>query len=353
MNLFTVNQVNQVYVADTLVTTANPAAAGEIKIGQIDGKCYIKHFSKGGGLTRSDIIENVLWAKATPASEMATTLKKATITLATGAYDSTNNLMIPGQDYILRLMFNNYIGISPEDSTYMKYGVVHTLENMSTSNFYKEMAMSIVKNMARESVKLVKVELQTSGNAVEVTMGSTATSLANTSATGIILSEVEPDWILGLKQQKVVKLEAVPTEISVLNSNSTYDEITWGNVAYSTAGTIKNGKLAADYEYFFHGERGDQYRMVGWPDYIPTVYDVDPTKEYDFIQIHYAYIGPNEGCQKSEKDITILVPCESTSAGELNNTTVSIATALDNVLKTRIIPRLGDNTENSTSDGKG
>lgn len=346
MNLFTVNQVNQVYVADTLVTTANPAAAGEIKIGQMDGKCYIKHFSKGGGLTRSDIIENVLWAKATPASEMATTLKKATITLATGAYDSTNSLMIPGQDYILRLMFNNYIGISPEDSTYMKYGVVHTLENMSTSNFYKEMAMSIVKNMARESVKLVKVELQTSGNAVEVTMGSTTTSLANTSATGIILSEVEPDWILGLKQQKVVKLEAVPTEISILNSNGTYDEITWGNVAYSTAGTIKNGKLAADYEYFFHGERGDQYRMVGWPDYVPTVYDVDPTKEYDFIQIHYAYIGPNEGCQKSEKDITILVPrANGDTDGELGNAASTIATALDNVLKTRIIPRLGDSTE--------
>ena len=68
------------------------------------------------------------------------------------------------------------------------------------------------------------------------------------------------------------------------------------------------GKLAADYEYFFHGERGDQYRMVGWPDYIPTSYMVDTTKEYDFVQIHYAYVGPNESCQKSEKDLVFLCP---------------------------------------------
>ena len=340
MNLFTVNQVNQVYVADTVVTTT-PDAAGELKIGETkDGKFYFQHYSKGGGLTRSDIIENVLWAKATPASEMAVALKKATITLATGAYDSVNGVVIPGQDYILRLVFNNYIGISPEDSIYWKYGAVHTVANMSTSDFYKAMAISIVKNMARESVKMVKVELKTASSPVEVTMGDTMDSLTSTTATGIILTEVEPDWILGLKQQKVVKLEVVPTEISVLNSNGTYDDITWGDVAYADSSTvIKNGKLAADYEYFFHGERGDQYRMVGWPDYIPTTYDVDATKEYDFIQIHFAYIGPNEGCQKSEKDITFLVPrANGDTDGELGDAANDIAEAIDTKLGTSLLP---------------
>ena len=66
----------------------------------------------------------------------------------------------------------------------------------------------------------------------------------------------------------------------------------------------------ADYEYFYMGERGDQYRMVNWPDYIPTKYLVDPTLEYgyDTVAIHYAYTGANHSVQKSEKDITFIVP---------------------------------------------
>lgn len=339
MNLFTVNQVNQVYVASG-VTNNLPSNAGQIKIVKTpDGKGYFQHYSKAGELTRTDIIENILWAKATPASEMATALKKATITLATGAYDSVSNEVVPGQDYILRLEFNNYIGISIEDSTYLKYGVVHTVAGMTVSDFYKAMAISIVKNMARESVKLVKVELKTSNSTVEVTSTTSADSLSG-NYTGIVLTETEPDWILGLKQQKVVTLKAIPTEISVLNSNGTYDDITWGNVAYADSSTvIKNGKLAADYEYFFHGERGDQYRMVGWPDYIPTAYDVDPTKEYDFIQIHFAYIGPNEGCQKSEKDVTFLAPRSSDDTdGELGKAASTIAEAIDTEFGTSLVP---------------
>ena len=30
--------------------------------------------------------------------------------------------------------------------------------------------------------------------------------------------------------------------------------------------------------------------------------------KYNTIDIHYAYVGPNEAVQKSEKDITIVVP---------------------------------------------
>lgn len=56
------------------------------------------------------------------------------------------------------------------------------------------------------------------------------------------------------------------------------------------------------------GERGDIYRNMGFPNVIPTTYLVDPTLEYNVVDIHYAYTGGNEEVQKSEKDITVVIP---------------------------------------------
>lgn len=68
--------------------------------------------------------------------------------------------------------------------------------------------------------------------------------------------------------------------------------------------------------------------MVNWPNYVPTKYLVDPTKEYDTIAIHFAYTGANHSVQMSEKDITILVPADATvgsgeNAASLTNTIIA------------------------------
>lgn len=369
MNLFSVNQVNQVYVLGgqgTVKTPSDnqkPAEAlvneGDVVVGTTnDGKHYFIHKGKGG-ITRSDIIENILWTNATPAAAMTKSLKRTLVKLNAAFVDEDGNVAPVGQDFLLRLEFTGYIGVSPEDSQYWKYGVVHTLANMKATDFYKKMAISLVKNMSREAVKFIKVSLVTATTPVEVTMANINT--VSGTFTGIYIDEVEPDWILGLKQQKVMSFNAVPTTVAVLNDNGTYDDLVWGDVttsekkkytgggtvaevsnissndAPSAAGTIINSKLAADYEYFFHGERGDQYRMVGWPDYIPTEYMVNASNTfgYDFIQIHYAYIGANEGCQKSEKDIVFL--CERTSGSEGLDTKA-------NALKSAINTKFGANT---------
>lgn len=331
MRIFSANQVTQVYVANALKTNDNvPSAEGDIKVGVTpDGELYFRHFG-AGGLTRSDLIniKNIMSFKTTVASKMTKKLKKYTVTVANGA--KSGNYMVPGQDYILRLAFDGYIGMSPEDSQYWKYGVVHSTTNMSPSDFYKAMAISVAKNMSREAVQFIGIALTTSNSTVTVTPQTKAESLTGT-YTGLVISEVEPDWMLGTKQQKPITVQVIPTEIQVLNSNNTYDDVTWGTVAAADGVEIKNGKLTADYEYFHMGERGDQYRMVGWPDYVPTKYLVDPTKEYDYIGIHYAYVGSNESVQKSEKDITILVPraagdSTATNPGQL---TASIVSAIE------------------------
>ena len=85
------------------------------------------------------------------------------------------------------------------------------------------------------------------------------------------------------------------------------DEYLWGTVADEEAKNIvEDGHNIADLEYFCMGARGDDYRLMGYPNYIPTKYLVDPDSKYDTLDIHYAFTDSNEGVQKSEKDITIV-----------------------------------------------
>ena len=303
MNIFTANQVNQVYVAKaykaTKPTTAD--ALGTIAVGKnsVEGAIYFQHVG-AGGLTRSDLIDvrNILYGKATPASAMERKLKVATVTIKSDLLNS--NKLTTAEDYILRVKFDHVIGLSPEHQ-YWKYGAVHATENMTASDFYKTLALSLAKNMSREAVKWVSIWL---GN-TEVTPATKESELTGTYS-NVVIKEVEQDWILGIKQQRPVSYVVEPSTVKFDD-----DDFIWGTVVYSDGDTIGNGKKMADYEYFYMGERGDQYRMVNWPDYVPTQYLVDPTKTYDTIALHFAYTGANHAVQKSEKDVTILVPSDA------------------------------------------
>ena len=307
MNIFTANQVNQVYVANAYKADkpTKADALGTIAVGKntVEGAIYFQHVG-AGGLTRSDLIDvrKILYGKATPASAMERKLKVATIEIKSDLLNSSK--LTTAGDYVLRIKFDSVMSLSPE-SQYWKYGAVHAVKDMTASNFYKNMALSIAKNMSREAVKLVSVFLKpSSGNEVEVTPTTVGDKLTGT-YTGVVIKEVEQDWILGIKQQRPVSFTVEPTTVEFNGA-----DFVWGNVAYSNGTAIGNGKQMADYEYFYMGERGDQYRMVGWPDYVPTKYLVDPAKTYDTINLHFAYQGANHAVQLSEKDITILVPAD-------------------------------------------
>lgn len=348
MNIFTANQVNQVYVLkDNSTVVANLDAShqitksnnlGSIGVGKsADGKSiYFKHYG-AGGVTRSDLIDiaNIIDVKATPAPKMARTLASAKVTLNSEALSDSKP--VAGQDFVLRIQFQNPVGMSP-DNQYWKFGVVHSTASMTASNFYLKLASSIAKNMSREAVQLVKVYVTYSTSSkTEITANSDVsnTTTFNQTYTGVLIEEVEQDWILGVKQQKPTIFTVNPTWVNA-GTASAPNEVVWGDVIYNNgkkvvggadpyntidtsnapaaAGSIVNSKLMADYEYFYMGERGDQYRMVGFPNYIPTTYLVDPTNAYgyDTVAIHFAYVGANHSVQKSEKDITILVPRAST-----------------------------------------
>lgn len=318
MATFSVNQVRQLYVATALKTPHVLAsdAAGSIAVKNDTVKSHLYFEYKGAdNLMRSDLIDtkNILYAKATDATAMAHDLKSVTIAL-----DSNVNGGAPvaGQDYILRIAFKQYVGMSDEDQ-YFKYGMVHAYAGMDASEFYKVLAISLAKNFSREVVPLIKIEIKTTSATTEVTPTTKVADLTGT-YTGVVVTEVEQPWRLGVMAQTPVyfTVQSVPVTVNG-------DERYWATLTESTSGSISNGKTIADLEYFCMGERGDMYRQVGWPNNIPTTYLVDPAKAYYVFDIHYAYVGSNESVQKSEKTITIVCADKA----ELNKVITAFNTA--------------------------
>lgn len=318
MATFSVNQVRQLYVATAFKTPHVLAsdAAGSIAVKNDTAKSHLYFEYKGAdNLMRSDLIDtkNILYAKATDATAMAHVLKSVTIAL-----DSNVNGGAPvaGQDYILRIAFKQYVGMSDEDQ-YFKYGMVHAYAGMDASEFYKVLAVSLAKNFSREVVPLIKIEIKTASATTEVTPTTKVADLTDT-YTGVVVTEVEQPWRLGVMAQTPVyfTVQSVPVTVNG-------DERYWATLTESTSGSISNGKTIADLEYFCMGERGDMYRQVGWPHNIPTTYLVDPAKAYCVFDIHYAYVGSNESVQKSEKTITIVCADKA----ELNKVIAAFNTA--------------------------
>ena len=57
--------------------------------------------------------------------------------------------------------------------------------------------------------------------------------------------------------------------------------------------------------------------------------EVDPEKKYNTIDIHYAYVGDGVSVQKSEKDITIVVPKVGANNQASNKLTNDIIAAIN------------------------
>jgi hypothetical protein len=298
MSVFSTNQARHLYVATEKVEKVEAtSAAGAIAVKtDVDGALYFEYMGKGGQL-RSDLIKNIISVKATAAAKMARKLTSVEVKLDENI---NGGAPISGQDYVLKVVFRQFAGKSDED-IYSKFAMVHATGSMDASAFYKALAISLAKNFSRETTKLVKFELVAGESATEVTPATKEKDLTGT-YTSVVITEVEQPWTLGVLPQVPVYFEVYPSTISVEG-----DETIWG-VAEKVESdeVVGNGKNIADLEYFCMGERGDQYRGIDWPHVIKTEYMVDPAKEYDVIDIHYAYVGANESVQKSEKDVTIV-----------------------------------------------
>lgn len=303
MAIYSVNQVRHLYVANKLGTAkvTQEDVAGTIRPVADNAKSHLYFEVKGAtDLMRSDLIpiENIMCAKATKAADLK---KQATEVLVELDPDVNGGEPLAGQDYLLNICIRQYIGMSDRNQT-VKFGAVRAFKGMKAEKFYVQMAKSLALNFSREVAPLLKFYVTTGSADTEVTVSTDVTNLTGT-YTGIKIKEAEQEWILGVKAQEPVYYEVSSATIKVDDF-----EPMWAKVTKSVVDGAHNGKDIADLEYFCMGDRGDVYRNIGWPQVMNTKYLVDSNVPYDVIDIHYFYVGNNENPQKSEKDITIVVP---------------------------------------------
>lgn len=292
MSVSSTNQVRHLYVAKKFV--ADPTALanmGDIKVKKCDGFEKEVYFEVLGPDTvlRSDRIpvKNINYVKAVKAGDMATVMKKVTVTLNT---DTNGGDLIEGEDYILRINLRQFYGMSDQDQ-YFKDAAVHVTNGMDKTSFYAAMMKSLNLSFSRE-------------------VGANATSNPylsfSSSSAGIVIEEKPQSWHLGTEAQERVYFDVVPTTVY-----DGKDDLVWGSVAVSESDTkVGNGKKIADLEYFLLGERGDQYRKIGFPNDIETVGMVDPAKDYDVLELSYTFTDTGVNSYRTEKDMTIVVPSE-------------------------------------------
>jgi hypothetical protein len=188
--VFSTNQVRQLYVlskaivADQPNTVLSDVGAASVKTNAKNDHLYIK-YNGAGGLTRSDLIStsNIHYVDITSPSKMGIKLKRVKVAL-----DSTVNGGNPvvGQDYILRIVINQFVGLSDEDQ-YFKYGMAHVVSGMTSQDVYKALALSLAKNFSRELTKFFNFYVGSSTTPVTADM-----KLADVpSGDYIIIEEVE------------------------------------------------------------------------------------------------------------------------------------------------------------------
>ena len=315
MAVFSTNQVRQLYVVDNVASSESAlATAGDVFAKKSGDDIYFKYVGALGDTMRTDIVnqKQLIYTSVATSDKLAYKLKGQKITLNPNV---NGGKPIEGRDYLLRVLFSEYIGISPVDKT-LKYGTVHITPGMTASDFYAEMAYSLMQSQKKEPNPIMNVAVIVSGTfeGNEVSDTDTLQDVKDMGTIeGIVIFEAGQPWHLGVMPQGVIKIDAQVTRITYNGD----DTIFWGVVEDATMPSsyvLPEGQKIADLEYFCMGERGDQYRNAGWPNVIPTKYLVDPTAEYDLYTIHYAYVGEGTHQEKSEKDIQFAVLKSASSA---------------------------------------
>ena len=278
MTNFSTNQVIQFYALE--------GVTAEVKPYELENAAVIT-FTKGDESRVSDKLQHVMWGKLTTADALKKTGKKVTITA---------NKVVKGQDYVVRVSYPEIGGLGVEGWT-TKVAVAHAKTTVA-ADIYTE----IVKNL-KEAFDVDGV-------------------LTVSNASGIV---IEPAAVTKYYKRGVRPIIIPDFKVETNLVVEGNEDIDWATqtVAESAVAVVTSGYRVADMEYFAMGERGDQYRMIGYPDVIETEYLVDPAKEYDVLVVHYAYKGANEGDYKSEKDLIIAGAKGSldTLAGKLSKAT--------------------------------
>lgn len=308
---FSEDQVRQLYVVlNKAATFTSATAAGSLKVNGAGGDLFFTYQTPNGDNgpepVRSDLIPIKNIDSIVASSPALKPLTRKVVSLNSSV---NSGAPVVGQEYILRLTFTNY-GVGGAGNTYIKEAGAYRVKTGDTASTIMTALKNLaLKNFSREPVPLVTFEV--SGNT-------------------LVIQEVAQQWVRGKKQASPINFVVQPLLINT-NAGVSNSQDYWGTVTDTSAINTEfqgNGRITADMEWFFLGERADQYREYGYPDNFETTYLADPSKLYEFVDIAYHYAGDAEDIQKSKKHITLAVPKDSNYAISTLITDIGTATGL-------------------------
>jgi len=348
--VFSTNQVRQLYVVTGTMTDADVKAHAAGTTLQNPGKTLLKEFDDWGQhedpktyeflyvnalgeLGHSDIIhrENIRKITKTPASKLRMYLPSWLITNTLSANDYAT-----GDVFYMNFSFPGFLNATDEEietkTVAMRYNYNNDGTIMSSTSTDPNYNAN-VNDWGAQMAEAIKLAFNAKKN-----LDNDLLSVTGSNTTVTIKGKAGAPWYVGVADNK-------PTQIVI-------DNLTWENwhdpnltslplennsrvgvygTAKDTTGTgstagvdyIGNGKRTADLEYFCMGERGDQYRNVGWPNVIHTAYMINnpsDTDEYDYLDIHYYFQGEGVRSDKSEKQLTLVATAGSGYLDTIYNT---------------------------------
>ena len=228
----------------------------------------------------TDVIDNILWATITTPEKQNIHYTKAEIKLDTAINGGSPE---KGVDYFVRVSYPEVGGLGVEGWT------TKTVSARATT------ATDLYKALAKE---------------LNIAFSNDGVLIASSNASGVTITQKDPTKNYEVGVAPIVMTPFVVSAPKVVVKEELVQPFKEASfkVVKDENSTIPNGYVLADMEYFALGERGDQYRNLGWPDVIrksKDYYKVDPTEEYYVLNVHYAHKGDNANAHLCEKDLVI------------------------------------------------
>lgn len=329
--VFSTNQVRQFYVVTSNITksdinkhaagtvTQNPGATALVEFddwGQHqDPKTYeFLYVNALGELGHSDLIhrENIRKVTKTPAAKLRMYLPTIEVTNTLSATDYQT-----GDVFYMNFSFPGFLNATDEEVetktiamryNYNKVGREMQSTDANYNDWGAQMAEAITLAFnAKKNLDNDLLSATGSGNTVTI-VGKAGqpwyVGVADNKPNQIVIDNLtwenwHDDTLTSLPLENNSRVGVYGTAVDQTGQNNNY---------------VGNGKLTADLEYFCMGERGDQYRNVGWPNVIHTAYMINnpsDSAEYDYLDIHFYFQGEGVRSDKSEKQLTLV--CEAGS----------------------------------------
>lgn len=313
MSALSNQQVRHMYVVTGAATAAAPtnftsATSGQAAVfNNLGAKtagdfAYFLYKNNKGYISKTDNIykDQVVYAKTTDYSPES--FKQVTVTPVN---------VTAGVKYVLEIQFLDWYSVSPENQ-YFKLASY----TAQTGDDAEKVVDGLVKDLAyqfkNETSSFVSTFSYTPKGGTAINLPANkylefSKSGATTAATLVIKEKEQASNVDKIPAKKLLFNVTVPTGEGELTTSEKFVNSAGTEVKYHSLGQ-GTGKLIAEQEYFYLGERGDIYRNMGYPNNFETKYMADASKGYVMVDITYFYQGHGEDVQKSQKQLYFVFP---------------------------------------------